>query len=230
MSRSYYVGLDLGQMRDFTALAVVERDYEAKRQPSVLLSCAYLHRFALGTSYVTIVEDVVRLVQQPNLKPVELVIDQTGVGKPVCDLFERANLGCSLERVVITCGQKVSKGEDGSLHIAKLALISNLQILLQTRTLKIDARLPDAAVLAKELSTYQVKVTASLNETFNADRDSDHDDLVIALALACWKAKLGDPWEGWEPTVVHEEDLPWALRQKDLGWDKPAPDWRNIQW
>jgi hypothetical protein len=145
-------------------------------------------------------------------------------------MFQKARLGCLMERVVITCGQKVSKGEDGSLHIAKLPLISNLQILLQTRVLKIDSRLPEAAVLAKELSNYKVKVTASLNETFNADRDSDHDDLVIALALACWKANIGNPWEGWEPTVVREEDLPWALRQKDLGWDKPSPDWRNIQW
>jgi hypothetical protein len=85
-------------------------------------------------------------------------------------------------------------------------------------------------VLAKELSNYKVKVTASLNETFNADRDSDHDDLVIALALACWKANIGDPWESWEPPVVREEDLPWVMRQKDLGWGKPSPDWRNIQW
>jgi hypothetical protein len=215
MSLSYYVGLDLGQMSDFSAMAIVERDYQAKREPSVSLYCSYLYRFALGTSYVKIVEDVAQLVKQPDLKPVELVIDQTGVGKPVCDMFQKVRLGCSMERVVITCGQQVSKGEDGSLHIAKLPLISNLQILLQTRTLKIDSRLPEAAVLAKELSNYKVKVTASLNETFNADRDSDHDDLVIALALACWRANEGDPMEGYVPPTV---DRPPSEIWARMGW------------
>jgi phage terminase large subunit-like protein len=37
MSLSYYVGLDLGQMSDFSAMAIVERDYQAKREPSVSL-------------------------------------------------------------------------------------------------------------------------------------------------------------------------------------------------
>jgi uncharacterized protein (UPF0261 family) len=30
--------------------------------------------------------------------------------------------------------------------------------------------------------------------------------------------------------AAHGMAEPWALRQKDLGWDKPSPDWRHIQW
>lgn len=49
--------------------------------------------------------------------------------------------------------------------------------------MKIAARLPDAAVLARELQDFRVRFTESGNATFNA-REGAHDDLVLALALA----------------------------------------------
>jgi hypothetical protein len=33
-----------------------------------------------------------------------------------------------------------------------------------------------------------VKITAAANETFAAWREGAHDDLVLAVALACWHA------------------------------------------
>jgi hypothetical protein len=44
--------------------------------------------------------------------------------------------------------------------------------------------LPLTAVLAEELAAFRVKVTPAGNETFEAWRERDHDDLVLAVALA----------------------------------------------
>jgi hypothetical protein len=41
--------------------------------------------------------------------------------------------------------------------------------------------------LVKELENFKVKVsTRTAHDSYEAWRESDHDDLVLALALACW--------------------------------------------
>jgi hypothetical protein len=58
MKPHYYIGLDLGQARDYTALVVLERPVSSG-------GCYHLHylqRFQLGTSYPAIVPMVGRLV------------------------------------------------------------------------------------------------------------------------------------------------------------------------
>ena len=59
----YYLGLDLGQRRDHTAMAVVERRetrlaYQAPQFSEVWVR--YLERVALGTPYPRVVERVRR--------------------------------------------------------------------------------------------------------------------------------------------------------------------------
>jgi hypothetical protein len=74
-------------------------------------------------------------------------------------------------------------------------LVGVLQVLLQTRRLRIAQALPEAAILAKELETFQVKITAAANEAFGAWREGQHDDLVLAVALAAWAGERGLPYE-----------------------------------
>jgi hypothetical protein len=40
----------------------------------------------------------------------------------------------------------------------------------------------------------RVKITASGNEQYGAWREGEHDDLVLAVALACWGARRA--WGG----------------------------------
>ena len=68
----------------------------------------------------------------------------------------------------------------------KKELVASLQVLLQTRRLKVAKTLPEAATLVRELETFRVKVTEAANETFGAWREGQHDDLVLAVALAAW--------------------------------------------
>jgi hypothetical protein len=69
-----FIGLDLGQKRDHSAIAVVER--EEKRlawMPSMpeCMRIRYLQRIPLGTPYTKVVEQVSEIVRHPMLEGAE---------------------------------------------------------------------------------------------------------------------------------------------------------------
>ena len=105
----FYLGLDLGQASDYSALAILER----QQGDSLTFHCRHLQRWPLRTSYPAIVADMARIVGSDDLQhalrqfsreyhsvylsetegereatmPV-LAIDATGVGAPVVDMFK----------------------------------------------------------------------------------------------------------------------------------------------
>ena len=48
----------------------------------------------------------------------------------------------------------------------------------------IEKLLREVAILIRELETFRVKITEAANETFGAWREGQHDDLLLAVALA----------------------------------------------
>src|SRR5438132_1406883 len=123
MNVNYFVGLDLGQKGDYTAIAVVEQwiqplggvdpvtyePYTTKR-----LDVRHLERLPLGTSYPEVVRRVCELVRIPEVwRNCVLVVDATGVGAPVVNLLRKAPLDCTLLAVTITGGDHQSRGVDG---------------------------------------------------------------------------------------------------------------------
>ena len=104
----YFVGLDLGQKRDHSAVAVVERvdgrrAFQATTTDRLLVRFA--ERMALGTPYPIVVERVRRIVQSNALAGnCALAVDATGVGAPVVDMLRAARLGCELTAITITGG------------------------------------------------------------------------------------------------------------------------------
>lgn len=194
----FFSGLDLGQAADYTALAVLERTKRPDpADPGKMVShfaARHLQRFPLGTSYAVIASRLSKMFAKEPLPETVLAIDQTGVGRSVIDFLRQANIDAKLWPITITSGSGATMAEDG-FRVAKKELISALQIALQERRLKIAPSLPEAQVLLKELSTYQVKLTESANETFSA-RSGAHDDLVLSAAMACW---VGDGFEPMSP-------------------------------
>jgi hypothetical protein len=115
------------------------------------------------------------------------VIDFTGVGRPIFDMFTYA--GISPLGVLITAG--TAETCDGRIcAVPKLTLVSRLQALLHEGRLKIQKELPEAETLVRELQELRVEFTAAGHLTFNA-RSGKHDDLVLALAIAAWRAYGG---------------------------------------
>jgi hypothetical protein len=188
----YYVGLDLGQTTDYTALCVLERPVlttAVELDPPYALR--HLQRFPFGTPYPEIVRDVIALLRKPPMPGAFLVVDQTGVGRAVVDLFKESFEGkvtCRFAPITISGGHEVSRG-NGGLVVPKKELVSSLSVVLQTRRLRIASSLPDADVLVREMEHFRVKVSTAGHESFEAWRSGVHDDLVLAVALATWVAE-----------------------------------------
>jgi len=176
----FYLGLDLGKKHDHTAIAIVERRGNT-------LQVRHLERVALGTPYTGVVARIGEIVERPG--PWAVVVDGTGVGEPVVDALRRAGLGCGITAVTITGGQRESRG--GSVcSVPKQDLIAGVQMAMEKGELRVARRLGEAGALVKEM--LNVRITAGLASgkvRIGADQYGEHDDLVIALALACWRAR-----------------------------------------
>jgi phage FluMu gp28-like protein len=171
----FYIGLDLGQARDFTAVAVIEYHIDSRQ-----LHCRHLERYPLGTTYPQIVDRVRDLVRALPAGS-HLVVDATGVGRPVCDMLDEA--GLPHQAVTITGGNT-----ETATGVPKRDLVSVLLATMQGGRLKFAADMPYLKALVDELLNFRVKLTAAANDTYEAWRESDHDDLTLALALATYMA------------------------------------------
>jgi hypothetical protein len=180
----YFLGLDLGQARDFTALAVLERNGSGREAE---FHARHLQRWPLGTSYPQIVRDLSALLGHQAFASTfpTLAVDQTGVGAAVVDILRQAGPRARLVPVHITGGDQVTQ-EGGVTRVPKRDLVSVTQTALQTGRLKVAAALPEAETLQRELQNFQVKVTLAANDTYGAWREGTHDDLVLAVALGLW--------------------------------------------
>jgi hypothetical protein len=97
----------------------------------------------------------------------------------------------------------VTTSNPSSIHVPKKELIATLQVLLQTRRLQIAPSLHDAPILVRELENYRVKISPARNEIFEPWREGQHDDLVLAVALAAWAGERALPplYRPPEPTM-----------------------------
>jgi hypothetical protein len=191
--RVFYLGVDPGQSIDPTALAIIERIADPAGGKKPVYRCGHLERLPLATPYPGVMQHVRRLIsREPFLGHSELVLDLTGVGRPVADLFQAE--GLRPVKVSITAGDNETRNEHGIWHVAKLLLVSTVQALLHDGRLQIQKDLPEAPVLKVELEDFRASVTDSGRWTFGA-RSGAHDDLVLALALALalWRASRRAP-------------------------------------
>ena len=110
----YFVGLDLGQKHDFSALAVLDRvetkgewdPWQMAYRKDITLRLRHLERVPLGTPYPDIVRRVRDVGQSSALGgQYELVVDATGVGAPVVDMLYQARLPCRVSPVTVTGGR-----------------------------------------------------------------------------------------------------------------------------
>src|SRR5215208_7461475 len=185
---SFYVGLDLGQSSDYTAIAIVEA-------AGTDLHLRHLERYPLRTPYPEIADGVARLVREPLLsqrsKP-ELIVDETGVGKAVTDMLRERKL--TFRPVTITGGDAVRAGttrdRGTSYRVPKRDLVGALEVPFHTGTLKVAEGLVLWPTLREELLSFKRKIDLrTAHDSYEHWRESDHDDVVLACALACWWAR-----------------------------------------
>lgn len=196
-----FVGLDLGKVSDPTTLAVVEFNEMVGEwdhvkwayRKEVSLRLRRLRRLPLGTPYPEVERDVAAVMEQLRLeKKSYLAVDATGVGQPAVDYMRAGLLGSATRGVMIHAGM-TERSEGGFDYVPKRNLITGLQVVMEYGELKIAREMKYVDVLQKELATMRVKVTPAGNEQFAAWREKDHDDLVLAVAIAVWLVKKKYP-------------------------------------
>src|SRR5262249_19176455 len=148
-------GLDLGQSFDPTAAALLEMradpiaeiDERTLKQKlgRKIVSVRGLWRYPLQTSYPAICRDIAARLASPQIPQCTLVIDQTGVGRPVFDLF--AQTGLRPVGITITGGSDFSEPDYDQYRVAKILLVSVMQSLLHAGEIKSARSLPDAPTL-----------------------------------------------------------------------------------
>ena len=191
---NFYLGVDLGQAQDYTAIAIAERKDLNLTKPEYHIR--HLERLKLGTPYPAIVERVLGLMQSGQLiGKTTLVVDKTGVGAPVVDMFRAA--GLHPIAITITGGDSDS-GSGDDYRVPKRDLVSTLQVLFQAGRLKVAGDLPEARTLTEELLNFKVTINAkTAHDSYESWREGIHDDLVLAVALACWHAEKHKPIMLW---------------------------------
>jgi hypothetical protein len=218
MQTHHVIGLDLGRPSEYTALALLQweaplpppplRDIwgnEYPRKPIGPFHPEYnvraLRRWPLGTAYTEIIAGLEQFLQTQPLRqvPVVLVVDATGAGYPVCRMvkeqLDQARVRGWQVAVTITEGSAVTLDESapdvGCWRVAKKQLVSQLQVLLGTRRLRVAAGLKEAPTLLRELQTFRVKSTEGAT---NPSSPGGNAPMTTWFSPWPWPAGPRKPW------------------------------------
>lgn len=204
----FYFGVDLAQAEDYTTVALLDREpilddegrpvRDGQQRALYRYYCDGLERYERNLSYPALVERIGATVRleavQARGRP-KIAVDSTGVGRAATDELIAAKLPAAITPVTITAGMGViperwNKTGPMGYKVAKTHLIGALLVALETERLKFAPGLRLVPALEAELRDFRVKITAAANQTYGA-KSGQHDDLVIAVALACWLAENG---------------------------------------
>lgn len=201
------IGIDLGQRRDPTAIAVLELlDHAPEGQDARWhYETRHLERLPLGTKYPAVATRVAALqehaVQAARQRAMNRTyrdasvymttyIDATG-SIPSLDMFRER--GIDVMPCFFNHGDR--RTDTGSqVTIGKAWLVSRLQALIQNDRLHIDPANREAAAMTRELMDYDIRVDENGTDRYGAFRTGQHDDLVTALGLAAQWAPESPKW------------------------------------
>ncbi|MGH9584643.1 MAG: hypothetical protein ACRD4O_17110, partial [Bryobacteraceae bacterium] len=173
----YYLGLDVGKVRDPAAVCVLERrsvfvpgPFEPSDEngaTTVSYLVRHLERLPLGTPYTAVCERVAEIADKLEASGCALadtIVDITGVGRPIFDLL----LGsvASVIGVNFTAGKKPSTADGRIWNVPKRDLVAGLVLLFQSRELRIAEKLPDAQTLVQELVNFRQTISESGKDSY----------------------------------------------------------------
>jgi hypothetical protein len=224
-----YFGLDLGKRRDYSALAILEyiRPFYTRQNFTTYTTEAeyeepryairFLERIPLETRYTDVVGRISAKIYYALNRSYDctLIVDATGVGQPVVEMFRDLPPRATLAPVVITAGGSESKAKD-EWRVPKNDLIAGLQVMLESGSLKIATGLKYGDALMEELLEFRSAPNSKGSDSY----EGPQDDLVLALSLAVWRAR--------------KHELPQTrtsgFRNKDIGiHSAPTSPWGRVK-
>ena len=197
---TYFLAVDFGTINAFTAISITRRVERFQKQtatpgtPAYLrerrtivsgYENTYLQRAEQGMAYPQVLKNVQAMLNSPQLSgKTELIFDATGVGVGIVQ--QARDMGMSPVPITITGGNQVTVNTDlGGYNVPKRDLVMSLILAFQNHRIQI-AQSPHRANLKDELQAFRMKMKKTGNETYENYRDSDHDDLVLSLAMGIW--------------------------------------------
>jgi hypothetical protein len=212
VSEGFFIGVDIGQQHDYTAIVGVERvrittfdkwvrahpevislndpmsEYEPVYKSDIEYHVRLIERLQLGTKYTDVVRYLINLVNAPKIKELKptVIIDYIGVGRGIYDMAVEQPELRTMKAVTATGGEAI-KDDDPFFHVPKVELATTAQGLFSRQLLQIAKDLANAEELTREIKSYIIKRTPAGNLQFEAQQGS-HDDLTSALEMACWIA------------------------------------------
>lgn len=202
----FYVGVDLGKAQDYTALAIVEGVKPEDKKEHY--HCRHIERYDLQTPYPVIVDKVLATCRK--LPEYELIIDATGVGTAVLDLFRKKHINTT--GLTITGGLVVG-GDQLNPTVPKRDLVTGAQVLMQMERsepntgLAFAKSLPMLDTLIEELQSIDFEISENGRDKIT-HRSGSHDDIVLAVCIALWAAMRKPE----EKTVLFRLDRPSSMR------------------
>lgn len=195
--RQFIISADLGQANDYTAISIMEKITTGagvlgfRGEGEIAYHLRHLERPPRGTEYPAVVDRLIEIFHSEQLKKHSraVVIDLTGVGRPVYDLMVKSGFHYSLNAISITGGGTVNY-VDRHYNVPKRDLVTNLQVMLQNGSMRIAKGIKEADALVEELANFQVKISESGHDTYGG-RSGVHDDLVLSVAMAAWLGARG---------------------------------------
>jgi hypothetical protein len=198
----YYIGVDVGQANDPSAIAVLEEYTRPRKKIAVpgtlqyeleplieenVYRAVHMERIPLGAPYAATVERVKLIVDHVKVAWNNvLLVDMTGIGRAVIEMMRDISLAPI--GIQITAGRQVAQNE-GGYNVPKLELVTTLQVLYQTYRIELPSSHPETKIIEDQLQNFTYSVNAGGHMSFGAEKDEVHDDLVIAMSLAAWYAE-----------------------------------------
>jgi hypothetical protein len=182
------VGVDVGQQKDPTAIAVTIYPFPGAVHLR-LATVKYLERLPLGTGYPEVKNRILDVLHNleyafyaevPGRYMGEVRVDATGVGRPLVDMLHEAEPQARIYGVTLTAGhEQTRKGWDW--YVPKQHLVNSLtRYMAERRLLLPDTQ--ESRQFQRELRSFQGR-KESANHVETGARQGTHDDLVIAVGL-----------------------------------------------
>ena len=209
----YVLGLDLGRVQDYSALAILEREWTLRlpedaqfvmedmrpERATLLYRLRDLKRWKLGTPYTVIVADVATVMDDVRIHRYggQLVVDCGGVGMAVLDELRAAGV-MAVTGVVLTGGSAITQSSSDArvVNLPKKELVTPLVAAYQAGRLRVGRSVPQE--FDQELRAFGYKLNKdTAHVSYESLSQQVHDDQVVAVALAYWwgerKAPMRNP-------------------------------------
>jgi len=225
--KEYVISVDIAKRRDYTSIMVFRDNPEivdgvkSLDQPDKILhhyDVVHIEKFQ-GLTYPEISQAISTVANHRNLSNNhDLIVDGTGVGEAVIDTLRLS--GHAPIPIIFTSGGRVSEisAPAGSIfkntgfqvapmlvvkeiHVPKVDLVNAGRILVQQARVRVAQGIMWADEFKKQMMAFTGKVNETGRVKYEADKEEDHDDLVVCFLMAAW-------WFSHRRKTIEESIIP----------------------